>query len=59
MICIKLYGRHADLVHNKSMLHMLKGLFTDVTYKLCPVIIMRNVSGATCGAENAHSFRNT
>ena len=44
----KFYGRHTDLVHkfDTSVSHMLKGLLKG------------NVTGATCGAGNAHSFRN-
>ena len=55
------YGRHTDLVHkcDTSVSHMLNGLFTNCDIRLVSSYLVWIVTGATCGAENSHSFRNT
>ena len=57
----KFYGRHTDLVHkfDTSLSHMLNGMFTKCDIWLVSSYFAWIVTGATCGAGNAHSFRNT
>ena len=52
---------HTDIVHkfDTSVSHMLKGLFNSCDIWLVSSYFVYIVTGATCGAGNAQSFRKT